>query len=142
MSMCKVVLCVVENRCLIWSVCSLGRILLAFVLLHFVLQSQTCLLLQVSLDFLLLHSNLLWWIAHLVKTPQSNAGGMGSSPGPACRMVHQKQQQKTTLSFSTISGGARFCVCVCVCVCVYFNQRDTTQQTECRSRYKNPVYFC
>ena len=28
----------------------------AFALLHFVLQGQTCLLLQVSLDFLLLHS--------------------------------------------------------------------------------------
>ena len=31
--------------------------MLAFSLLHFVLQGQTCLLLQVSLDFLLLHSN-------------------------------------------------------------------------------------
>jgi len=30
---------------------------LAFALLHFVLQGQTCLLLQVSLDFLLLHSS-------------------------------------------------------------------------------------
>ena len=35
--------------------------LLAFALLHFVLQGQICLLLQVSLDFLLLHSNPLWW---------------------------------------------------------------------------------
>ena len=32
------------------------KTLLAFVLLNFVLQSQTCLLLQVPLDFLLLHS--------------------------------------------------------------------------------------
>ena len=31
--------------------------LLAFALLHFVFQRQTCLLLQVSLDFLLLHSS-------------------------------------------------------------------------------------
>ena len=31
--------------------------LLVFVLLHFVLQGQTCLFLQVSLEFLLLHSN-------------------------------------------------------------------------------------
>ena len=31
--------------------------LLAFALFHFVLQGQTCLLLQVSLDLLLLHSN-------------------------------------------------------------------------------------
>ena len=36
---------------------SLGKTLLAFALLHFVLQGQTCLLLQVSLDLLLLHSN-------------------------------------------------------------------------------------
>ena len=35
---------------------SLGRILLVFALLHSVLQGQICLLLQVFLDFLLLHS--------------------------------------------------------------------------------------
>ena len=35
----------------------LKKILLAFALLHFVLQGQTCLLLQTSLDFLLLHFN-------------------------------------------------------------------------------------
>ena len=39
--------------------------LLAFVLLNFVLQGQTCLLFQVSLHFLLLHSNPLWWKGHL-----------------------------------------------------------------------------
>ena len=42
-------------------VCYDQCVLLAFALLHFVLQGQTCLLLQVSLDFLLLHSNPLWW---------------------------------------------------------------------------------
>ena len=36
---------------------SLCKTLLAFALLHFVLQGQTCLLLQASLDFLLLHSS-------------------------------------------------------------------------------------
>ena len=36
---------------------SLGKTLLAFSWLHFVLQGQTCLLSQVSLDFLLLHSS-------------------------------------------------------------------------------------
>ena len=41
------------------TVFSLGKILLSFALLHFVLQGQTCLLLQVSLDFLLLHSSFL-----------------------------------------------------------------------------------
>ena len=35
--------------------CSLGKTLLAFALLHFVLQGQICLLLLVSLDFLLFH---------------------------------------------------------------------------------------
>ena len=34
-----------------------GKTLLSFDLLHFVLQGQICLLLQVSLDFLLLHSS-------------------------------------------------------------------------------------
>ena len=38
---------------------------LAFTLLHSVLQGQICLLLQVSLDFLLLHSSPLWWKGHL-----------------------------------------------------------------------------
>ena len=37
--------------------CPVGRTLLAFVLLRFALQGQTCLLLQVSLDFLLLYSS-------------------------------------------------------------------------------------
>ena len=40
--------------------CSLGKTLLHFTLLHSVLQGQICLLLQVFLDFLLLHSSLFW----------------------------------------------------------------------------------
>ena len=36
MSMCRVVSCVVGRGCLLWPVCSLGKILLAFALLHFV----------------------------------------------------------------------------------------------------------
>ena len=43
------------------TVCSLGKTLLAFALFHFVFQGQTCLLLQVCLNFLLLHSRFLWW---------------------------------------------------------------------------------
>ena len=65
MSMCRVFSCVVGRGCLLWPVPSLGTTLLAFALLHFVLQGQICLLLQVSLDFLLLHSSLLWWKGHL-----------------------------------------------------------------------------
>ena len=41
--------------------CVLLAKLLAFALLHFAFQGQICLLLQVSLDFPLWHSNPLWW---------------------------------------------------------------------------------
>ena len=64
MSMCRVVSYIVGRGCLLWPVHSLGKILLAFALLHFVLQGQTCLLLHASLDFLLLHSSPLWWKGH------------------------------------------------------------------------------
>ena len=56
-SMCGVFSCVVGRGCLLWPVCSLGKTLLAFALLHSVLQGQICLLLQLFLDFLLLHSS-------------------------------------------------------------------------------------
>ena len=65
MSMCSVFSCVVGRGCLLWPVHSLGKTLLAFALLHSVLQGQICLLLQVFLDFLLLHSNPLYWKGHL-----------------------------------------------------------------------------
>ena len=48
------------KRVFAMTACSLGKTMLAFVLLHFALQGQTCLLFWVSLDFLLLYSNLLW----------------------------------------------------------------------------------
>ena len=60
----RVVTCVVGRGCFLWPVHSLGKALLAFALLHFVLQGQTCLWHQVSLDFLLLHSSPLWWRGH------------------------------------------------------------------------------
>ena len=47
----------VGRGCLLWPVHSLGKILLAFALLHCVLQAQICLLLMVFPDFLLLHSS-------------------------------------------------------------------------------------
>ena len=65
LTMCGVIACVVARECLLWPVRSLGKTLLAFALLHFVLQDQTCLLFQVSLDFLLLHSSPLWWKGYL-----------------------------------------------------------------------------
>ena len=51
MPMCRVFSCVVGRGCLLWPVRSLGKTLLAFALLHFVLQGQSCLLLQIFLDF-------------------------------------------------------------------------------------------
>ena len=59
--MCRVLSCVVGRGCLLQPVCSLDKTLLTFALLHFVLQGQTCLLFQASLDFLLLHSGPIWW---------------------------------------------------------------------------------
>ena len=53
MPMCKIIYCVVLK----WCLHSLHKTLLSFALVHFVLQGQTCLLLQASLDFLFLHSD-------------------------------------------------------------------------------------
>ena len=66
MSMCRVFFCVVGRRCLWWPVLSLGKTLLAFVVLYFVFHGQICLLLQVSLHFLLFHSRPLSWKWHLI----------------------------------------------------------------------------
>ena len=65
MSMGGLISCVVGSGYLLRLVRSLGKTLSAFALLHFVLQGQTCLLLQVtgvqvieySLDSLLFHSS-------------------------------------------------------------------------------------
>ena len=65
MSMCRVFSCVIGRGCLLWPVCSLGKTLLSFAMLHSVLQGQICLLLQVFLDFLLFHSSSLSWKGHL-----------------------------------------------------------------------------
>ena len=54
--MCWAFCYVIGRGCLLWHVHSFGKILLAFALLHFVLQGQMCLLLQLSLDLLLLHA--------------------------------------------------------------------------------------
>ena len=66
MSICKVFSCVVGRGYLLWPVCSFGKTLLAFSLLHSVLQGQICLLLQVFLDFLFLPSSPQKWIWVLV----------------------------------------------------------------------------
>ena len=56
MSKCRGFSCVVGRGCLLWPAGSLGKTLWAFSLFHSVLQGQICLLWQVFLDFLLLHS--------------------------------------------------------------------------------------
>ena len=62
---CAVFSCIFWWWCFLWPVHSLDQTLLAFALLHFVLQGQICLLLQVFLDFLLLHSKTLQWKVYL-----------------------------------------------------------------------------
>ena len=61
---CKIISCVVGKSCLVWPMCSFEKALLDFALLHFVLQGQTLLLLQVSLTSnfctLLWKGHLLW----------------------------------------------------------------------------------
>ena len=81
MSMCSVIYCVVGRGCMLWPVCPLGKTLLAFALLHFILQGQTCLLLHISLDFLLLHSSPLWWKIHVFFWGR----GVGVSSRRSCR---------------------------------------------------------
>ena len=63
--MCRVFSCVVGRGCLLWPVHFLGKTLLPFALLHSIFQGQFCLLLQVFLDVLLLHSSPLYWKGHL-----------------------------------------------------------------------------
>ena len=65
MSMCRVISCVIGRGCLLWPVCSFGKTLLAIALLHFVIQGQSWLLLQIFLDFLFFHSSLQRWKGHL-----------------------------------------------------------------------------
>ena len=65
MSMYRVFSCVVGRGCLLWPVHFLVKTLLVFALLHSIFQGQICLLLQVFLDFLLLHSSHLYWKGHL-----------------------------------------------------------------------------
>ena len=76
MSMCRVFSCVVGRGCLLWPVHSVGKTLLAFALLHSVLQGWICLLLQVFLDFLLLIPKCIlyqWWQVWLLSLDDSQA---------------------------------------------------------------------
>ena len=91
-SMCRVVSYVVGRGSFLWPMCSFGKTLLLklcftllnrqnFALFNFVVKDQICLLLQVSLDFLLLHSSPLWWKGHLL-------GGISSKSSCRCSQNH------------------------------------------------------
>ena len=65
MSMCTIIFHVVGKGCFLWLAGYLDQTFLAFALLRFIFQGRSCLLLQVSLHFLLLHSIPLLWKTHL-----------------------------------------------------------------------------
>ena len=94
---CMVFSCVVGRRCLLWLVRSLGRTLLAFALLHSILQGQICLLLQVFLHFLLLHSSPVLWKGHLL--------GVLVLDGPITSWQIDGETVKTVADF--ILGGSK-----------------------------------
>ena len=113
--MCGVISCVVGKGCLLWLMCSLDKILLAFALLYFVPQGQTCLLLQVSLDFLVFHSNPLLWKRHLFpgvrskrsvfpgssdsKESAGSAGDLGLIPGSGRPLEKRMETHSSTLAW-------------------------------------------
>ena len=60
MSICRIFSCVVGRGCLLWPVLSLSRTLLAFALLHSVLQGQICLLLQIVASYFCILVSYTW----------------------------------------------------------------------------------
>ena len=76
MSMCRDISCVLGRWCLLWPVCSLGKNLLSFAMLHFVLQGQ-----------LACHSRYLlmpyFWIP--VPCDEKDIFFFGVSSGSSCR---------------------------------------------------------
>ena len=65
MSMCRVFSCVVGRGYFLWPVHSFGKTLLAFALLHFVVQEEYLPVTPGISWLLLLHPSLLWWKGHL-----------------------------------------------------------------------------
>ena len=100
LSMCRVFSCVVGRECLLWPVHFLGKILLAFALLHSVLKGQICLLLQVFL----------WrrqWHPSLVLLPGKSHGRrslVGCSPWGR-EELDMTEQLDFHFSLSWIGGG-------------------------------------
>ena len=76
--------------------CILLAKLLTFALLHFVLQDQTCLLLHVSLDFILLYFSPLWWkcsAAQLIAQAGQQAAAQ-LKVYPSQQTAKQKEEKK------------------------------------------------
>ena len=101
MSMCRVFFCVFGRQCLLSPVCSLGKTLLPLALLHSLLQDQICLLLQVFLDFLLLHySPKIPWKRKWQPTPVFL---LGESHGQRSLVGYSPRVAKTRLSGFTFT---------------------------------------
>ena len=64
-SMCRVISCVVGRGYLLWPVCSLGKTVSLCPASFCTLRLNLPVSYSRYLDFLLLHSNLLWWKGHL-----------------------------------------------------------------------------
>ena len=65
MSICRAISCVVGKGCFLWPICALDKIV-SLCPASFYTQGQTCILFQVSFEFLHFHSNPLWWKGHLL----------------------------------------------------------------------------
>ena len=97
MSMCRVFSCIVQRGCLLWPVRSLGKTLLAFALLHSILQGQIYLLLQVFLG-------LPWWLRQQSVCLQCRRPGFDSSVG---KIPWRRKWQSTTALLPGKSHGWR-----------------------------------
>ena len=97
----------VVGRCLLWLMHSLDRALLAFALLHFALQSQTCLLLQVSLDFLLF----------AFQSPMMKKTSFLFFFGVSSKRSRKFSQNRSTVAFSTLVVRHRLGLPGCLVVC-------------------------
>ena len=115
MSICRVVSCIVGRGCLLWPAHSLGKTLLAFALL------QTCLLLQISLDFLLFQSSSLWWkysAAQLIAQAGQQAAAQ-LKVYPSQQTAKQKEEKKDALPPQVVIAIAStfYLHCLLFCCC-------------------------
>ena len=127
MSMCRVFSCVVGRGCLLCPVHSLGKTLLAFALLHSVLQGQFCLLLQASFDFLLLGSSPLWWKGHL--------------PYPSCKSLKDKSSKEGPWSPRQKEAEARL-HCSVYNTCFPIDQGSMVDVPEDHRMSYEEMFFC